>query len=184
MDIDTVPVSNNDQNRKSCFSIYDNVTAMMTAEPDPSSGGGGHDDTDMTSSCSEDDNTAASSTSTPNSAAALQVIRIPTGLGKEPETKQDDDNSCEVRLTPTIVVDDAVEGASQRLLRQKSAEVDDAEEGGAMVRVRLPGNCEVGSEFKGTVMMMTPVADLLSECTDLTAAQVEAVPLDQQFYNQ
>lgn len=135
-------------------------------------------DTDVTSACSDDVTSALALT---NSTEPLPVIQISTELSKEPDSKHPEQNSGGV-VTPDITADDQDDkSASQQLLRQKSADTDDIGSN-AMVRVQLPGTCECGLEFTATVM--TPVADLVSECLDFgDFTQVDAVPVDPQFYN-
>ena len=177
-------LSSSDKNETSCFSVYNNMTSP--AESGHTSDGAS-DDTDLTSSCPEDAAAAAAAApAAERNGDDFPVIRIPTERSGKPDSEQVDEPDSEQQdenlevMTPTIIVDDQDEPADQQLQQQKSADVDDVYSN-ALVRLRLPGSCECGSEFMATVT--TPVADLVNECLDFTEAQVEAVPVDKQFYN-
>ncbi|KAL8577134.1 hypothetical protein ACOMHN_052436 [Nucella lapillus] len=139
----------------------------------------------------------------------VPAIRIPTGQSITPASQQDCEQSDNVSVTLTVTDFDGNKDQSDQVFQGSDTEDTDPE---AMVRVRRPITCRhagVSVDDKGqgktvTVMTpapndlcpcggwgereegrLTPVADLLmSDPLDVTEAEIEAVPLEQHFYNQ
>ncbi|XP_076472856.1 uncharacterized protein LOC143302189 [Babylonia areolata] len=186
MNIKAVCMSS-DKMKLSSFSIPETVNSARPNATDPTVPYNLHDDVDMTSSREHCD------------VSDVPVIRIPTGrTSVQSKTPGRARNvvSASVTLTTTVHAQKDQHNYNPPHPVSDTGDADSAE-AEAVVRVRRPLTCHRSSDLIGPCPCgacrereeedtLTPVDDLLSAegMVDARETEIEAVPLDKQFYNQ